>query len=205
MMARAGASAIFIFTVMTLCIVQVSSLLLKGVSWNVNGVQKLKTSEHDLKFMGSFDVVMLQETFSATRDATLDLHGYIPHHQLGRRHQWGLTSLFRIEAFVGGSLLRLPCPFDWMVISRWRMPTDLGLLFVNVYLPTHTDGFGRSDVNTALSFLHTLRGDFPNDGFILSGDLNVDTWRLTRQRSEGRIIPNSARFVVFSDSFFDLF
>ncbi len=187
-----GALVVFV----ALCFELVTPITLKGVSWNVNGVQKLKTTNHDLKFMGSFDVVMLQEMFSTTRDATLDLDGFIPHHQLGRRHQWGLTSLFRIEAFVGGSLHRLPCPYDWMVVSRWRMPSDLGLIFVNVYLPANTDRFGRSDADSALVFIQSLRDDFPADGFLLCGDLNVDTWRLVVQRAEGHTISNRARSVV---------
>jgi exonuclease III len=180
----------------TFLISSVTPVPFSGVSWNVNGVQKLKVRNYDLKFLSSFDVVLLQETFSATRDATLDLHGFIPHHQLGRRHQWGLTSLFRIDAFAGGSLHRLPCPFDWLVVSRWRTSSDQGLLVLNTYLPVHSDGFCRTDADAALVFIRSLREDFPADGLIMSGDFNVDTWRVAEQRAAGRVIPARTRSVT---------
>jgi exonuclease III len=176
---------------------QVSAVNLRVVSWNVNGVQKLKVANHELKFLGSFDVVFLQETFATTPDSTLDLHGFIPHHQLGRRHQWGLSSLFRINALTGGTLHRLPCPFDWLVISRWRQETDLGCVFVNAYLPTHTDGFSRNDAEAAIVFLRSIQDDFPSDGFVLGGDLNVDPWRVALHRTEGRTISSRTRFVSY--------
>ncbi len=168
---------------------------LRGISWNVNGVSKLKLKNHELSFLASFDIVLLQETFSTTREETLELHGFIPHHQLGRRHQWGLTSLLRINAFVGGTLHRVPCPFDWMIVSRWRRTLDIGLVIINVYVPVHTAGFGRTDAEAASEFIRTLLNDFPSDGVLIGGDLNVDRWRVIMQRQQGRPIATSTRFV----------
>jgi exonuclease III len=174
-------------------VAELAPLSLRCLSWNVNGVAKLKLKQHEMHLMLSHDVVLLQETFCSTRESVLDLPGFIPHHQLGRRHQWGLSSFMRIEAFTGGTLHRVPCPFDWMVVSRWRRESDLGLVIVNIYLPVHTDGFGRSDAEAALVFLGTLRSDFPTDGFIMGGDLNVDLWRVQEHRLSGRQIPTSTR------------
>jgi exonuclease III len=188
-MALLGASVVTLVSL----VIQVIAIDLRGVSWNVNGVQKLKVANRDLQFLASFDIILLQETFSTTRDATLDLHGYIPHHQLGRRHQWGLSSLFKIETFTGGTLHRIACPVEWLIVSRWRQSTDLGLIVVNAYVPTHTNGFTRTDTDCATIFLRSLLDDFPSDGFILGGDLNVDTWRVSTQRNEGRVISSRTR------------
>jgi exonuclease III len=189
-MALMGASVISV----VLLVIQVTAINLRGISWNVNGVQKLKVANRELQFLVSFDIILLQETFSTTRDSTLDLHGFIPHHQLGRHHQWGLSSLFKIDAFTGGTLHRIACPFEWLIVSRWRQSTDLGFLVVNAYVPTHTDGFTRTDADGAIVFLRSLLDDFPSDGFILGGDLNVDTWRVSTQRNEGRVISSRTRF-----------
>jgi hypothetical protein len=129
-------------------------------------------------FLAGFDVVFLQETFSGSLEDTLELDGFIPHHQLGRptlrRYQWGLSTFLRINAFVGGIIRRLPCPVDWIVVSRWQRSTDVGLMLINVYLPVHSDGFSSHDSNAALAFIESLRVDFPGDSFLLGGDLNVD-------------------------------
>jgi hypothetical protein len=153
---------------------------LKCVSWNINGAEKLKTTESDRKFLGEFDVIFLQETYSGAPESVVDLEGYIPHHQLGRptlrRFQWGLSTLMRITSFVGGSIRRIASPVDWMVISRWQRTTDVGLLLINVYLPAHSDGFGVSDASAALAFIDSLRTDFRGDSFLIGGDINVDRY-----------------------------
>jgi exonuclease III len=174
----------------------------KCVTWNVNGAAKLNTQDNERKFLAGFDVVFLQETYSGSSDAVFNLDGYIPHHQLGRptlrRFQWGVSTLMRIEAFVGGVICRIPCPVDWMVVSRWRTESDLGLLLVNVYHPVHSDGFDVLESQTALAFLSTLRDDFPGDGFILGGDLNIDRWRIQEQRASGQTISTNTRLVIHS-------
>ncbi len=172
-----------------------NSTILKAVSWNINGVEKLHLYQHERDFLASFDVVLLQETFSLSLDAAHDIPGFIPHHQLGRyttrRPQWGVSTLWRIDAIVGGTLLRVSCPFEWIVVSRWKMPTDIGLLVVNVYLPVHSEGFSKPEAENALGYLRTLRADFRTDFFILGGDLNVDPWKLQFKRANG--LPISAR------------
>jgi exonuclease III len=173
---------------------------LKCVSWNVNGVAKLRCSIHEKKFLASFDVVFLQETYAGSFEDTLTLEGFIPHHQVGRpttrRYQWGVSSYLRIDAFVGGIIRRLPTPMDWMVVSRWSQESDRGVVFVNIYLPVHSDGFGSNEVQSALAFLNSLRSDYPADGFILGGDFNVDRWRTSEQRSSGVTIPTTVRLVT---------
>ncbi len=155
----------------------------KLVTWNVNGAEKLKTSESDRKFLADHDIIFLQETYSGTPESALDLDGFIPHHQLGRptlrRFQWGLSTLMKITAFVGGSIRRIACPVDWMIVSRWQTPTDVGLIMLNVYLPVHSDGFSASDASTALAFIDSLRTDFSGDSFLLGGDINVDRWLIS--------------------------
>ncbi len=158
----------------------------KCVTWNVNGAEKLKTSENDRKFLAEFDVIFLQETFSGTPESVVDFDGFIPHHQLGRptlrRFQWGLSTLMKITSFVGGSIRRIACPVDWMIVSRWQRSTDVGLMLINVYLPVHSDGFSDSDSSTALAFIDSLRVDFRGDNFLIGGDLNVDRYHMTLLR-----------------------
>ncbi len=144
---------------------------LNCVTWNVNGVDKLRNMENEQRFLARFDVIFLQETYSGAQDSVFDLDGYIPHHQFGRptlrRYQWGVSTLMRISSFVGGSIRRISCPVDWMVISRWQRSTDIGLTLINVYLPAHSEGFSRQDANSALSFIDSLRLDFPGDSFFV--------------------------------------
>jgi exonuclease III len=177
-----------------------NSVKLNAVSWNLNGVDKLQLYQHERDLLASYDIVLLQETFSLTADAAYNIPGFIPHHQLGRyttrRPQWGVSTFWRINAIVGGILLRLPSPFEWIVVSRWKSPNDIGLLVVNVYLPIHTDGFTRIESNNAVSFIASLRADFPADRFILGGDLNVDPWKIQEKRANGLPISTRSRLVL---------
>jgi exonuclease III len=205
-----GEHALFLMvTIVTTILIRATlSINLNAVSWNINGVEKLHPYQHERDFLASFDVVLLQETFSLTTDATHDIPGFIPHHQLGRyttrRPQWGVSTLWRIDAIVGGTLLRIPCPFEWIVVSRWRLPTDIGLLVVNVYLPIHSEGFTRFEADNALSFIASLRSDFPADRFLLGGDLNVDPWKLQEKRASGIPISTRSRSVLNQlEGFFD--
>jgi hypothetical protein len=154
---------------------------------------------NELNFLTSFDIVFLQETYLGTRDSVLDLDGYIPHHQLGRqtprRYQWGVTTLMRIEAFAGSVICRIPSPVDWIVASRWRHESDIGLVMINIYHPVHSDGYSPQDSQTVLAFVNSLRIDFPGDGFVLGGDFNVDRWRVNEQQSAGLPIPTASRLV----------
>jgi exonuclease III len=172
---------------------------LKCVTWNVNGAGKLKSMVDELTFLSSFDIIFLQETFTGSIESALDIPGFIPHHQLGRSAprgtRWGLSTFLKIDAFVGGVICRIPSPVDWLVASRWRMDTNLGLLLVNVYLPVHTDGFSPTGSQQALSFIKTLRLDFPGDGLLIGGDLNVDRWRVSDQRALGSVISSNTRSV----------
>jgi exonuclease III len=178
-------------------LVQCSPPVFKCVTWNVNGAEKLKSMSNELQFLATFDIIFLQETFSGSQETVFDLDGYIPHHQLGRqtlrRFQWGVSTLLRIESFTGGVICRIPSPVDWIVASRWRTETDIGLTMMNVYHPVHSDGFGAQESQTALAFFNTLRDDFPGDSFLVGGDLNVDRWRTNDQRAAGMIISTNTR------------
>jgi exonuclease III len=172
------------------------------VSWNVNSFEKLRCARHELEILASFDIVLLQETYAGAPEDVLNLDGFIPHHQLARptlrRAQWGVSTLSRIASFTGGVIRRIPSPVDWMVISRWRHETDLGLLVVNVYLPMHSDGFSPQDIQTALAFIASIRNDFPADGLILGGDLNVDRWRTAVQQNQNAVISTSTWLVPYA-------
>jgi exonuclease III len=72
----------------------------KCVTWNVNGVEKLKDDGNVLAFLGGFEIILLQETYSGSNEDVLHLNGFIPHHQLARpttrRAVWGVSTFFRI-------------------------------------------------------------------------------------------------------------
>ncbi len=174
---------------------------LRVVTWNVNGATKLRQMPPERDFLASFDLILLQETYTLSPELAFELDGFIPHHQLGRyttrRPSWGLTTLWKIDAIVGGVLCRIPSPADWIVVSRWKWGSDVGLMVVNIYLPIHTNGFGPADADTAITFLGSLRSDFPADHFLLGGDLNVDPWRIHDQRLAGEVIPSRVRLVFY--------
>jgi hypothetical protein len=177
---------------------------LKAVTWNVNGAGKLRTMPPERDFLASFDLILLQETYTLSPELAFELDGFIPHHQLGRytsrRPSWGLTTLWKIESIVGGVLCRIPSTADWMMVSRWKWDSDVGLLVVNIYFPIHTKGIGQVDVDTAIAFLGSLRSDFPADRFLIGGDLNVDPWRIADQRASAQDIPSRVRFVLIEIS-----
>jgi hypothetical protein len=140
----------------------------------------------------------LQETFTTSPENGFELIGFIPHHILARpttrRPSCGLTSLLKIDSFAGGTLRPIPCPVDWLQITRWRQPSDRGLLIVNVYLAIHTSGFEADDARTAIAFLESIINDFPGDQMILGGDLNYDPWRTSEHRALRIPIPQKTRY-----------
>jgi exonuclease III len=178
------------------------------VSWNVNGAAKLSSLTPVLGFLERFDVVMLQETYTTSPENGFELEGFIPYHVLARvtrsKPSCGLTTLLKINTFVGGTLKPLPCPADWFQVIRWRSSSDRGILFINVYFAVHTTGFDASDARLAISFLTTLRSDYPGDSMFLGGDLNYDPWRTQEQRNSKITIPAKTRYLGFMLLFFNL-
>jgi exonuclease III len=174
------------------------TLELRCVSWNINGAQKFTSLTPELSYMENFDVILLQETFTLSPENGLDLIGYIPYHVLGRltggRPSWGLSTLLRIDSFTGGTLRPLPSPMDWLQVTRWRRPSDKGLLIINVYFAVYTDGFQQADSRTAIDFLTTLRSDYPGDGVIMGGDFNYDPWRTDEHRVARIPITSKTRY-----------
>jgi hypothetical protein len=94
-------------------------------------------------------------------------------------------------------MCRVHSPFEWLMISRWRTETNLGLIIINIYHPIHTSGFDHLESQSALDFIGALRSDFPGDAFIMGGDLNVDRWRVDDQRRAGLTITTVQRLVEF--------
>ncbi len=170
---------------------------LKCVSWNVNGAAKFSALTPELRYLEQFDVVLLQETFTTSPENGLDLAGFIPFHVMGRVTggcpSWGLSTLLKIDTFVGGTLKPVRSPMDWIQVTRWRTESDRGILFINIYVAVHTAGFTVSDTRAALDFFDSLRADFPADCVLMGGDMNADSWRLVDQRNSGVPISHKAR------------
>ncbi len=183
-----------------------TSVSFKCVSWNVNGISKFTALTPELGYLEKFDVVFLQETYTTSPENGLVLDGFIPFHVLarptGRKPYWGLSTLVKINAFVGGTLRPIQSPLDWLQVTRWSCPSDRGALLINIYVAVHTAGFDVMDTRAAIDFLRCLRTDFPADSLLMGGDLNVDIWRLAEQRRQGVTIPHKARY-NYMISFFD--
>ncbi len=176
-----------------------SAISLNCLSWNVNGVAKFTALTPELGYLESFDVVLLQETFTTSPENGCELFGFIPFHTLARRTKrrpsCGLTTLLKIDSFAGGTLRSMPSPLDWLQVTRWRRPSDRGILFVNAYVAVHTTGFEVADVRSAISYLETIQADFPSDSLILGGDLNYDPWRTVEHRAAKIQIPQKTRYL----------
>ncbi len=179
---------------------------LSCVTWNVNGVSKLRDFVFSTAWLQDYDVIFLQETYSTTDDNVIQLSGYLGHHSLatytGRKPSRGVSSLFRIESFVDGALQRITSPFDWVVVTRWAAAQQPGLTFINVYLPIHTKGkdisrklVGQSDLNIFREFVTDLISSNPGDSFLLGGDMNYDPWRNEEMRRTRNAIPLLQRCV----------
>jgi exonuclease III len=167
---------------------------LKAVTWNVNGVSKIRDQLTDHQYLKSFDVVLLQETFSTADTTVYELDGYISFHSLARvtggRPQWGMTSLISIPSVVGGRLYSLRVPSEWMLACRWVRPSGLGVLIVNIYIPVHSkkSGITPQDIEQLSLFFRDLSSSFPGDTIICGGDFNVDRWRLSHPRRPPTIL-----------------
>ncbi len=164
-----------------------------GVTWNLNGVAKLNDNVLSTVWLRDYDVIYLQETYSLSEENAFELPGYLAHHSMaiytGRRPSRGVTSLFRINAFVDGAIQRIFSPFDWTVVSRWSRPSQPGLLFVNTYLPIHSDGITRSEVLAFRDYIRDLMLSNPGDAILMGGDMNFDPWRNAEDRISGYPIP----------------
>ncbi len=155
------------------------------VTWNVNGVRKFDFLHHEIAFLRSHDVVLLQETFTRDDSELLELHGFTSHHARAlpgqsedRRNIWGLSSFFRVDKFSDGYWEHLYSPLDWVICSRWKSPSSSGMIVVNAYIPLHTRGIKAEDVSTLQSTFEDLLLTFPGDAFVVAGDFNVDRAKL---------------------------
>ncbi len=161
---------------------------LKAVSWNLNGARKFRNLFPERQYLESFDIVLLQETFSTDETAVYELDSFISFHSLARftggRPQWGMTSLVKIPSIIGGRLYPLPVPSEWMLACRWVRPSGLGVVIVNIYIPVHSkkSGVSTHDIKQLSTFFRDLISSFPGDTIICGGDFNVDRWRLPDPR-----------------------
>ncbi len=169
-----------------LCSVSVE-IKLSVVSWNVNGAAKFSYLPAEREFLRSHDVVFLQETFSR-ENTLLDLAGFCSHHVMARRSTgtktfWGLSTFLKTSKFVDGYIKREFSPCDWILISRWmRGAARPGIIFFNVYIPVHTNGFTPGEVSTLTQCAMDMLQRFPGDKFVFGGDFNLDRLRFHSQR-----------------------
>ncbi len=160
----------------------------KALSWNLNGAAKFRALFPERQYLESFDIVLLQETFSTDDGAALELDGFIAFHSpariTGGRPQWGMTSLIKLPSIIGGRLYPLPVPSEWMLACRWVRPSVLGVLIVNLYIPIHSKSANitTQDISQLTTFFRDLALSFPGDTMICGGDFNVDRWRLSDPR-----------------------
>jgi exonuclease III len=79
-----------------------------ATSWNVNSVAKIRNDPKARSHFSVCDVIFLQETLHTRTEDCLTLPGFVGHHNLAiptnRRPSRGVSSFFRIETFVDGSV-----------------------------------------------------------------------------------------------------
>ncbi len=155
---------------------------LSVVTWNINGVQKFGRLPFEVAYLRSFDIVLLQETFSRADNELLELHGFYSHHsravpRQNCRNVWGLSSYFPTESFEDGYWKTLFSPIEWALVSRWQPGPASGIVVVNVYIPAHTRGFNACDVLLLKHLVEDLITLFPGDVFLVGGDFNLDPFQ----------------------------
>jgi hypothetical protein len=102
---------------------------------------------------------------------------------------------------VNGALHRILSPFDWTVVSRWARPSLPGAIFINTYLPIHSDGVTRSEVIAFCDYVLDLMRSNPGAAFLLGGDMNFDPWRNEEDRIHLYPIPPLQRCVSLLPGF----
>jgi exonuclease III len=158
------------------------------VSWNVNGVRKFRNLPTEVSYLASQDVVLLQETFSREDNELLEIRGFYSHHQralprTGGHNVWGLSSYFKITTFTDGFWVKIFSPAEWLLISRMRTESGLGLLVCNVYMPVHTSGIAAHDIQLFRTTVEDLVTQYPGDAFLIAGDFNIDVYEEGRSTS----------------------
>jgi exonuclease III len=169
-----------------------------AVTWNVNGVAKIRNLFPEQRYLSSFDAIFLQETFATEDVLPYELDGFIAYHTPARyttrRPQWGMSCLLKISSFVGGRLQSLPAPCEWIQTCRWVRPSGLGVLFINIYVPTHSTGTTVHDVAVLAQLFGDIATSFPGDAVVCCGDFNVDRWRLADHLAARRPTSSIARY-----------
>ncbi len=166
----------------------------RAVSWNVNGVAKFHYQHPERDYLKSFDVIFLQETFSLDDANAFELDGFIPFHaparSTGGGRQWGMTTLVKISSVVGGRLLPIMTPCEWILACRWVRPSGLGVIFINSYIPAHSKSSGITvhDIGHYKDFVRDLSTSFPGDTLICGGDFNVDRWKAVTVKNQPPLI-----------------
>lgn len=164
--------------------------VLRVTSWNINGWKKIASMvKLGILVPFLFHVLLLQETFYTVnkKEKPPALTGYIGFHVeaivTGGRPSKGLTSFFEANVFSNGTLKVELCPVNWALVVRWLPAgSTSGMVFVNIYIPRHTDGFLIHELELFIRYFSTLRSSLPADDFLIGGDWNADRYRWTASR-----------------------
>ncbi len=119
----------------------------RGLTWNLNGTRKFLANVAVLAFLATFGVIFLQETFEVAGGASrfdLVLPGFVPRERRASRGprgraSGGLKTFLNGRLFGHGLITEVPSSFDEVLITRWAEGNRPGILFVNVYVPRHSE------------------------------------------------------------------
>jgi hypothetical protein len=119
----------------------------RGVTWNLNGTRKYLVNTAVLAFLATFAVVFLQETFEVTGGAaSRDLHlpGFVPRERRATRGPLGravggLKTFLNGRVFGHGLITEVATLLPDVLVTRWSQDQGPGIIFVNVYVPRHSD------------------------------------------------------------------
>jgi exonuclease III len=119
----------------------------RGVTWNLNGTRKYLSNLAVLAFLATFGVIFLQETFETAgslASSDLTLPGFVPRERRATRGpigrgKGGLKTLLNGRLFGHGRITEIASALDDMLVVRWSVDNRPGILFVNLYVPRHSE------------------------------------------------------------------
>ncbi len=115
-----GAGVLLLFLITPCLALGADVFTISCITWNVNSAAKISSDPQAISQLTSCDVVFLQETLHTRAEDCLLLPGFVGQHSLAiptaRRPSRGVSSFFRIQSFVDGSLLQVYGLRDVVVI-----------------------------------------------------------------------------------------
>jgi exonuclease III len=119
----------------------------RGVTWNLNGTRKFLVNTAVLAFLSTFAVIFLQETFEvpgARPCHDLNLQGFVPRERRATRGPLGrgvggLKTFLNGRLFGHGLITEIGTLLENVLVVRWSDDSNPGILFINVYVPRHSD------------------------------------------------------------------